>query len=495
MRKEAYVLKEVSLYDYLYQSVLTQLACGALRQGDRLPSQTELCRQYNVGITTVRRVYRMLQAEGVIDCEARTKAVIRCDLTNAEITRMIQNRKLYILDIYRSLAPLYPFLQAQGAFRIKELEPLRNLLRQSVQAEEQRGRLHCYSQLLETLFSPFNNQLLKDWHQEVSHVTYVPLYATLQLDPRVALPLEEFQQLFNELLEAMANSEISACEARLRQIYDKGWMRAEKILDALAPESEGQRKVPAYSWAALASRTPKYTAIACSLLERIRAGEFDDQRYIPSIPQLMQEYSASLATIRSAVAVLNDIGVIRTAAKKGSVIVSPSDFSLAPMKLDKAIVEENIVTFLDALQLLTLCWTPLVRVLFPKWTSAFRQALAERLEALPSSAGILAGELLRQLREGALYAGQRQFLTQLEDLLLWGHYLKRLPNLKLPDALLPERLCDDQRRIVQALKESEEAIFITLTQRLFDEAYAIARDLARQTEAEISRFPAALKKA
>ena len=31
MRKEAYVLKEVSLYDYLYQSVLTQLACGALR--------------------------------------------------------------------------------------------------------------------------------------------------------------------------------------------------------------------------------------------------------------------------------------------------------------------------------------------------------------------------------------------------------------------------------------------------------------------------------
>ena len=70
-----------------------------------------------------------------------------------------------------------------------------------------------------------------------------------------------------------------------------------------------------------------------------------------------------------------------------------------------------------------------------------------------------------------------------------------MPNLKLPDALLPERLCDDQRRIVQALKESEEAIFITLTQRLFDEAYAIARDLARQTEAEISRFPAALEKA
>lgn len=207
----------------------------------------------------------------------------------------------------------------------------------------------------------------------------------------------------------------------------------------------------------------------------------------------MHEYSASLATIRSAVAVLNDIGVIRTAAKRGSVIVSPCDSSIAPMKLDKAIVVENIVTFLDALQLLTLCWTPLVRVLFPKWTSAFRRALAERLKALPSSAGILAEELLRQLHEGALYAGQRQFLTQLEDLLLWGHYLKRLPYLKLSDALLPERLVDDQRRIVQALKGSEEATFITLTQRLFDEAYAIARDLACQTGAEISRFPAALK--
>ena len=54
------------LYEFMYHSLLTQIKCGYLRYGDPLPSQPQLCRQYHVGITTVRRVVEMLGREGYV---------------------------------------------------------------------------------------------------------------------------------------------------------------------------------------------------------------------------------------------------------------------------------------------------------------------------------------------------------------------------------------------------------------------------------------------
>ena len=57
---------ETHLYEMVYQSMLTQFYNGTLRCGHSLPSQQELCRQYNIGITTIRKVMRMLEENGFI---------------------------------------------------------------------------------------------------------------------------------------------------------------------------------------------------------------------------------------------------------------------------------------------------------------------------------------------------------------------------------------------------------------------------------------------
>ncbi len=43
-----------------------QIAAGVYRPGDRLPSETELCRRYELSRMTVRRVINILSAEGVV---------------------------------------------------------------------------------------------------------------------------------------------------------------------------------------------------------------------------------------------------------------------------------------------------------------------------------------------------------------------------------------------------------------------------------------------
>ena len=53
------MIKERSRYHFVYQSILTQIEQGELSPGDSLPTARQLCQQYGVGITTIRRVLRM----------------------------------------------------------------------------------------------------------------------------------------------------------------------------------------------------------------------------------------------------------------------------------------------------------------------------------------------------------------------------------------------------------------------------------------------------
>ena len=45
-------------------------------------------------------------------------------------------------------------------------------------------------------------------------------------------------------------------------------------------------------------------------------GEFDSRIYLPSVPQLMQEYGISKSTASNAIALLSDIGFVRILDKR-----------------------------------------------------------------------------------------------------------------------------------------------------------------------------------
>lgn len=62
------MIKERSRYHFVYQAILAQIEQGQLAPGDSLPTAQQLCRQYGVGITTIRRVLRMLETSQVISC-------------------------------------------------------------------------------------------------------------------------------------------------------------------------------------------------------------------------------------------------------------------------------------------------------------------------------------------------------------------------------------------------------------------------------------------
>jgi GntR family transcriptional regulator len=56
----------LAIYDQIVRQVKFAVACGALRQGELVPSVRELARELAINPNTVARAFRELQSEGVL---------------------------------------------------------------------------------------------------------------------------------------------------------------------------------------------------------------------------------------------------------------------------------------------------------------------------------------------------------------------------------------------------------------------------------------------
>lgn len=72
--------------------------------------------------------------------------------------------------------------------------------------------------------------------------------------------------------------------------------------------------------------TPVYERIAGEIIERIRVGQLQPNRPIPSEKTLMQQYDVAKATVRQAVAFLRSKGWVFTVPYRGTYVVKPEDW-------------------------------------------------------------------------------------------------------------------------------------------------------------------------
>ena len=71
-------------------------------------------------------------------------------------------------------------------------------------------------------------------------------------------------------------------------------------------------------------RVPPYQQIAAALREQIASGQIPPGRRIPSLVELEQTYGVARDTLRKAVQVLKDEGLVETVPGMGIYVVDPA---------------------------------------------------------------------------------------------------------------------------------------------------------------------------
>ncbi|MGA2826006.1 MAG: winged helix-turn-helix domain-containing protein [Streptosporangiaceae bacterium] len=72
------------------------------------------------------------------------------------------------------------------------------------------------------------------------------------------------------------------------------------------------------------SDVPVYIQLADLLRQQIATGELQPRRPIPSIRTLQQRYGVADGTVKKAVQVLRDEGLVRTVPGRGVYVIDPS---------------------------------------------------------------------------------------------------------------------------------------------------------------------------
>lgn len=96
---------ELSMYEYLYRCIRSDIEAGAIAPGEKLPSKRSFARHLGVSLITVEGAYSQLIAEGYLRAEPR-RGYFACDLNSSGV---VSGRKPSLLGVgSSSLETAYP---------------------------------------------------------------------------------------------------------------------------------------------------------------------------------------------------------------------------------------------------------------------------------------------------------------------------------------------------------------------------------------------------
>ena len=96
---------ELSMYEYLYRCIRSDIESGAIAPGEKLPSKRSFARHLGVSLITVEGAYSQLIAEGYLRAEPR-RGYFACDLNSSGV---VSGRKPSLLGVgSSSLGTTYP---------------------------------------------------------------------------------------------------------------------------------------------------------------------------------------------------------------------------------------------------------------------------------------------------------------------------------------------------------------------------------------------------
>jgi GntR family transcriptional repressor for pyruvate dehydrogenase complex len=108
-------LKRASLSDGIVEQLTGLIARGALKPGDRIPSEKQLCEQFGVGRTSVREALRSLAVAGILESRAGNGTFVATRPTR-QLERVFQWGMLLDKKLVDQLAETRLMLESQTAF-------------------------------------------------------------------------------------------------------------------------------------------------------------------------------------------------------------------------------------------------------------------------------------------------------------------------------------------------------------------------------------------
>lgn len=199
----------------VYDRLCEDIRSGVLKPGARL-LEVELAERLQVSRTPVREAIRRLEAEGLVDHQPRTGAVVRT-LDYPEIMELYEMRTVLEGTAAR--------LAARAASDV-ELQELRAINAEMLDSDDPRARIRLNRQFHATLMAAARNRFLLKAHAAVEKTLLIIGKSNMELPERAREAVAEHQAV----LDALAARDGIAAEVAMRAHMESAQLARLRLL-------------------------------------------------------------------------------------------------------------------------------------------------------------------------------------------------------------------------------------------------------------------------
>lgn len=407
--------KTNGLYELLYEYFESRILFGFYKYDEQLLSLQQLRDIFHMGRNTVQSALDKLEKNGYIETRERKIARVTYrgtrEIFRENTAKYFVPRKEGILD-FRYAGELLFNPMWEIVIHNSDTDIVDYL--QRIQSAGSVINVPMPIKLYLDVLRTFQNDLLLDLYWQC--LRYLSFLYPDKREIRTAAIAEELLSLRTmDDLKMEFDSYVDSAQNRVIDFIESA--RSEYHLEAVPP-------IP-FKWNIYRSRPQVRYTLATVIIREIIRGSYPVGSYLPSLPNMAEQYQVSQSTVRRTLAVLNSMGVTRTYMGIGTkVCLEPMDFNL--LKEDE--IRENILLHGEGMQILALTVRGVSLFTLESVTKEKRAELLQEIRNLygKTSSILCIDVLLSFIASECPSAMIRECYDKLRELAVWGYILSAI---------------------------------------------------------------------
>lgn len=432
-----------TLFDYVYRDLCYQIKIGRFSYGDKLPSMSQLCELYHVGIRTVKDVMSALKRDGYIRTEERKAATViynRDYKDRDSAVLSVLRQKTSIIQTYETMALILPPVFTLSALICSD-EKMQEwtLAFRNFDSKVPEKRKKIMVSFLCFLLDNSGNLLFRELFSKYELYARIPLFQNEPNFETLVTSYNEFKS-FTWIADALFQKNSGLILHRFSVMYEAIVHSAKVLIEDLArkyPDLPEDRTLD-FTWNTHRGRDQLYTQVARDLVNKIGTGIYKEGTFLPSEAQLAEEYGVCVSTIRNALAMLNTIGFAKTYNVKGTKVIRQED-QLVIKCLKNKVFRRDTLLYLSALQLTAVIIRPAVMLTAAHITD---KKISELKKHLADPACMPLDAIVRCVTELQILKPMKTILEEAGALNIWGYYYSFYSNGPMDDVILTRKCAD-----------------------------------------------------
>lgn len=398
--------KDNVLSELIYEYYKSRICFGIYKYGDQLKSVSQLCASFGLARNTVQTALNKLEEKGYIKTEQRRMARVIYQGTQKIFK---ENAGKYFVprrDGLRDINQWGPFLFSpiweKGIKNIEQSLPDSMYGKQDLMMFE---ATKLYYDALDTL----NNRLMSSLYWQL--LRYLNYF----------YPDEEYET--DSCLEdgRLSNVKVNEMKQKMDSYYSGVYSKVENFVDSIdrTYHPEDVEQIP-FTWTIYRKRPQVRYTLASTIIREILWDVYPLGSYLPSLPQMAEQYQVSLITVRRTLDVLHSLGVTNTYKGVGTqVCLEPVDSNI----LSTPEIRKNLLLYGEGMELFALTVYNVTFYTLESIPRDKREVLLQRIGNLRDkrSSILCMDVLLNFISTEAPSALFRECYGKLRELVPWGY--------------------------------------------------------------------------